>query len=109
LENSRNKKTFTESRKRLFGKSLAISFPRGSETVLTRRTRQSRKLLPFTLHILTQVSRFVKRKKGDFSGFRKEFLWLFFKFGFVGGFKFAFVGAGVLDGPPTFPEKFVVG
>ena len=32
-----------------------------------------------------------------------------FKFGFIGGFKFAFVGAGVLDGPPTFPEKFVVG
>ena len=33
----------------------------------------------------------------------------YFKFVFVGGFKFAFVGAGVLDGPPTFPEKFVVG
>ena len=32
-----------------------------------------------------------------------------FKFGFIGGFKFAFVGAGVPDGPPTFPEKFVVG
>ncbi len=32
-----------------------------------------------------------------------------FKFGVVGVFEFWLVGAGVLDGPPTFPEKFVVG
>jgi hypothetical protein len=66
FENSRNKKTFTESLHGLFGKSLAISFPRGLKCRTdARKTAQGRKLLPFTLPILAQFCVFVKGKKGE--------------------------------------------